>query len=112
MVGVKPNSTLFEDLINFFCNQGQVSRGLDILDEMQKRGLTLRPTSFSPLIKSFSDHLMLDEAFETIAAMRRLKVEISLEIYNVLIGACVKAGDVSKTSCVLVLNKEKRSSYL
>ncbi|OAE21434.1 hypothetical protein AXG93_3506s1080 [Marchantia polymorpha subsp. ruderalis] len=101
MVGVKPNSTLFEDLINFFCNQGQVSRGLDILDEMQKRGLTLRPTSFSPLIKSFSDHLMLDEAFETIAAMRRLKVEISLEIYNVLIGACVKAGDMEKAYRVL-----------
>ncbi|KAL3688557.1 hypothetical protein R1sor_014866 [Riccia sorocarpa] len=100
-VQVKPDASVFEDLINLSCSRSQLSHAMDVLDEMQRHGLTLKSSCFDPLLQSFSDHLMVDEAVEALAGMSRLGVEISLASHNIVIGACVKAGDMEKAYGVL-----------
>lgn len=39
----------------------QVDRGLDLVDEMQQRGLTLSPPTFNPFIRDFARWGMPDE---------------------------------------------------
>jgi pentatricopeptide repeat protein len=92
---VKPLASMFNILIDFSCRQGEISQGLDFLDEMQQRGLVLSHFSFNPFIREFARWTMIEEAFEMKAAMHRVSVQPSVVTYHSLIGICVKLGDVS-----------------
>ncbi|KAH9561354.1 hypothetical protein CY35_05G018100 [Sphagnum magellanicum] len=103
---VKAEASVFNILIDFCCRQGEVSRGLDFLDEMQQRGLELSTFSFNPFIREFGRWSMVDEAFEMKAAMGRLGVQPSVMTYSPLINACVKLGNMEKAYALLAEMKE------
>jgi pentatricopeptide repeat protein len=63
---VKAEASVFNILIDFCCRQGEVSRGLDFLDEMQQRGLELSTFSFNPFIREFGRWSMVDEVHFTL----------------------------------------------
>jgi leucine-rich PPR motif-containing protein len=103
---VKALASMFNILIDFSCRQGEISRGLDFLDEMQQRGLVLSHFSFNPFIREFARWTMIEEAFEMKAAMHRVSVQPSVVTYHSLIGICVKLGDMERAHNLFLEMKE------
>ncbi|KAG0587095.1 hypothetical protein KC19_2G140400 [Ceratodon purpureus] len=92
---------VYNILIDACCKHGHVSRGLDLLDEMQQKGKKLSPYAFNPFICDFARWGMHEEAFEMKAAMGRLGVQPSVVTYSTLINCCVKLGDMERAYSLL-----------
>ncbi|KAJ7517842.1 hypothetical protein O6H91_21G041900 [Diphasiastrum complanatum] len=98
---LEPTLEAYKALIKYSCQQGEIYRGLDFIKEMSQKGLELAPEIFNPFLLRLVHEKLPTGAFDLFTSMLKMGVQPSVDTYNFLIRACMKANNLEKIFTLL-----------
>ncbi|XP_055905373.1 leucine-rich PPR motif-containing protein, mitochondrial [Eupeodes corollae] len=104
------NPQIYEKLIQFACELGDIRRATEILAEMKAKSFAITENVFNALIMGHSQNKDLQSALIVLETMKAARVEPSSATFTQLIKAFIKNKDMNKATEILLQHSGKFNS--